>query len=56
MREYTKALISIVREIVPIAFNSFENHFLRGKRFSHEEIIAIINALDLNKLSMDAEN
>ncbi len=55
MREYAKALISIVREIVPIAFSSFENHFLRGKRFSHEEIIAIINALDLNKLSMDAE-
>lgn len=55
MREYAKALISIIKEIVPISFNSFENHFLRGKRFSREEIIAIVNALDLNKLSMDAE-
>ncbi|WNY65498.1 FAD-dependent thymidylate synthase [Borreliella carolinensis] len=55
MREYAKALVSIVREIVPMAFNSFENHFLRGKRFSSEEIIAIINALDLNKFNMDAK-
>ncbi len=53
MREYAKALVSIVKEIVPAAFNSFENHCLRGKRFSHEEIIAIANALDLNKLDMD---
>ncbi|WPM06428.1 FAD-dependent thymidylate synthase (plasmid) [Borreliella sinica] len=55
MQEYAKALMSIVKEIVPISFNSFENHFLKGKRFSCEEIIAIANALDLNKLSMDAE-
>ncbi|AZA27140.1 MULTISPECIES: FAD-dependent thymidylate synthase [Borreliella] len=55
MREYAKALISIVREIVPISFNSFENHFLRGKRFSREEIMAIVSALDLNKLSMDVK-
>lgn len=55
MREYAKALLSIVREIVPISFNSFENHFLRGKRFSREEIMAIASALDLNKLSMDAK-
>ncbi|ACN52692.1 hypothetical protein KJD10_04655 (plasmid) [Borreliella valaisiana] len=55
MREYAKALISIVKEIVPISFNSFESHCLRGKRFSREEIIVIINALDLNKLSMDAK-
>ncbi|AEL19621.1 FAD-dependent thymidylate synthase [Borreliella bissettiae] len=55
MREYAKALVSIVREIVPTAFNSFENHFLRGKRFSGEEIAVIINALDLNKLNMDAK-
>lgn len=55
MQEYAKALISIVREIVPISFNSFENHFLRGKRFSGEEIMAIVSALDLNKLSMDAK-
>ncbi|QFI15006.1 FAD-dependent thymidylate synthase (plasmid) [Borrelia sp. CA_690] len=54
MREYAKALLSIVREIVPISFNSFENHFLRGRRFSHEEIMVIVNAIDLNKLSMDA--
>ncbi|WKC79430.1 FAD-dependent thymidylate synthase [Borreliella tanukii] len=53
MREYAKALVSIVKEIVPAAFNSFENHCLRGRRFSHEEIIAIANALDLNKLDMD---
>lgn len=55
MREYAKALTSIVREIVPISFNSFENHFLRGKRFSREEIMAIVSALDLDKLSMDAK-
>lgn len=55
MREYAKALISIVKEIVPISYNSFENHCLKGKRFSSEEIIAIINALDLNKLSMDSK-
>lgn len=55
MREYAKALINIIKEIVPISFNSFENHFLKGKRFSSKEIIAIVNALDLNKLSMDAK-
>ncbi|AJA90752.1 FAD-dependent thymidylate synthase (plasmid) [Borreliella chilensis] len=54
MQEYAKALLSVVREIVPVSFNSFENHFLKGKRFSHEEIMAIANALDLNKLSIDS--
>lgn len=41
IREYAKAIATIVRAVCPLAFDSFDRHVLRGARFSSDEIRAI---------------
>jgi len=46
IREYAKAIAEIVKQVVPVAWSSFENHHLRGTRLSGDELGVIRSLLD----------
>lgn len=46
IRVYGEALAKCAQAVAPIAFESFNNHVLRGMRFSGKELDSLIAALD----------
>ena len=41
IQEYGRAIAEVVKAVCPMAYKSFERHFLNGARFSSDEINAI---------------
>jgi thymidylate synthase (FAD) len=53
IREYAKAIAQIVKDRVPIAYASFEEHVLYGKTFSKTELEVIKQYLDKEKIAQE---
>jgi thymidylate synthase (FAD) len=53
IREYAKAIAQIVKDRVPLAYASFEEHVLYGKTFSKTELEVIKKYLDKEKIAQE---